>query len=159
MFEILPNVSFWTIINFILLLIILRIFAWKPILSVIEKREKKIQDSIDRADEAQKEAEKKLQEHKELLEKLKRESVDIISLAKERAQKLQDEILKKAETDAKLMIGKAKNEITLEKEKALEEIKAKVADISVALASKMISKSINPDDHRELINNAIKELE
>ena len=47
----------------------------------------------------------------------------------------------------------------MEKEKALEEIKAKVADISVALASKMISKSISPDDHRELINSAIKELE
>ena len=44
-------------------------------------------------------------------------------------------------------------------EKALEEIKAKVADVSVSLASKMLEKSISPEDHRELINNAIKELD
>jgi len=158
MFEIMPNVSFWTIVNFVLLLILLRIFAWKPILSAIEKREKRIQDSIDRADTAQEEAEKKFQEYKGLLEKGKKESVEIISQAKERADKIQNEMLEKADLETKSLLEKAKNEIALEREKAIEEIKAKVADISVALASKMISKSVSPEEHRELINSSIKEL-
>jgi len=156
--EIMPNVSFWTIVNFLLLLVILRIFAWKPILSIIEKREKKIQDSIDKTVEAQEEAEKKLEEHKKLLEKGKKESVEIITQAKDKANKLQKEMFKKAELEAKKLIENARNEITLESEKAVEEIKIKVADISVSIASKFIKESISPEEHREFINNAIKEF-
>ena len=158
MLEIMPNVSFWTIVNFILLLILLRAFAWNPILSAIENREKKIQDSIDNADKAQEEAEKKFQEYKDLLEKGKKESVEIISQAKERAGKIKNEMLEKTDLETKSLLEKAKNEIALEREKAVKEIKARVADISIALASKMISKSVSPEEHRELINSSIKEL-
>ena len=105
------------------------------------------------------EAEKNLEEHKSLLEKGRRESAEIIDQAKERTGKLQNEMLEKADKEAQKLLEKAKNDIALEREKALEEIKLKVADISVALAEKMISKSITPDEHRELINNSIKELE
>lgn len=159
MFEIAPNVSFWTIVNFILLLIVLRIFAWKPVLAIIERREKKIRDALEQADKAQKEAEKKLEEHKNLFEKGRIESAEMIAQAKEKANKIQNEILEKANSEALLLIKKAKDEISLEREKALKEIKSKVADISVAIAEKMIRKSITVDDHRELISSSIKELD
>ena len=158
MLEIAPNVAFWTIVNFILLLIVLKKFAWKPILAIIEKREMKIRDTLDRADKAQEEAEQKLQEYKEMIEKGRKESLEIIEQGRQRAQKLHDEIVNKAAGESLAILNKAKNEIELEREKALKEIKATVADISVSLASKMLEKSISPEDHRELINNAIKEL-
>ena len=159
MLEIAPNVAFWTVVNFILLLIVLRKFAWKPILTIIEKREAKIRDTLDRADKAQEEAEQKLQEYREMIEKGRKESLEIIEQGRQRAQKLHEEIVNKAAGESQAILDKAKNEIEIEREKALEEIKATVADISVSLASKMLEKSISSEDHRELINNAIKELD
>lgn len=158
MLEIAPNVAFWTVVNFILLLVIMRVFAWKPILSIVEAREKKIQDTLDRADKAQEEAEQKLQEYKDMIEKGKKESLEMIEQSRERAQKLHDEIVEKASNESRSLLEKAKNEIALEREKAIEEIKDKVADISVSLASKMLERAIKPEDHRELIDNAIKEI-
>lgn len=159
LFEFDPGVIFWTIINFIALLIILRLFAWKPILEALEKREEKIRASLENADSAQKEAEKRLNEYVTLLENSKQEALELLAKGKEEGETARREILEKAQEEAKKILEQAKRDISLEREKAIDEIRREAVNLSVEIAGKVLNRQLSEEDHKMFIQQATREIQ
>jgi len=154
-----PGLIFWTIVTFVILLLILRKTAWGPVLRGLEDREKRIKDSLDNADAARQETEKLLEEQKKLLSEARGESQKILENAQKAAETSKQEILQQAKAEAKQTLDAAKEEIELSRDKALKDIRQLTADVAVAVASKLISKSLDAEDHSKLIADSVKEFD
>ena len=149
---------FWTIITFILLLLILRKFAWKPILKTLDDRENKIKVALYQTEQDQKEAKKLLAEQKELLEKAKKESMQIINDSNKGAEAARKELLEQARIEADHLLERAKQEIELSKEAAIEEVKKYTTDIAILAAQKVVGESLSEQQHLNLVDKYVKEL-
>lgn len=153
-----PGLIFWTVVTFLLLVLILHRLAWKPILTAVENRERRITDSPDRAEQAQKEAEEKLASYQQMIENAKKETREILMKGRKTAESLRDEILNKSNEEASRMLEKAKKEISLEREKALEEIRDLAVDLSLSAASRLLARSLTTQDHKKIVEEYLKEI-
>ena len=150
-----PGIAIWTWMIFLLLFTFMAKFAWKPLLSAVEKREKNIEDSLQRAEQAKDDAEKLIQKHKEMIEEAHQQSHQIIKDTKEVAEKLKTDM----ETDTKEKIDKmflkARTDIENEKKSALQELRQEVVQLSVKISEKIILESLDETKHRKLIDEYI----
>jgi F-type H+-transporting ATPase subunit b len=153
-----PGLLLWTIITFIVLLLILWKAAWKPLVEALDSRAEKVRGDIENADRSRQEAEKLLAQHKAMMDNAKNEAAKIIADSKSEAEKVKNDIIAKAGADAKDLSDKAKKEINLAKEKALAEIKAEVVTLSTEIAAKIINKNLNPNDQKALVEEALNKV-
>jgi len=153
-----PGLLLWTIITFVVLLLILWKAAWRPIVDALDARAEKVRFEIDNAERTRQEAEKLLSQHKALMDNAKNETSQIITKGREEAEKLKNEILEKANHDARSIAERAKKEIELAKDKALADIKTEVVLLSTGIASKIISKNIKPEDQKALVEEALNKI-
>ncbi|SRR6056297_254932 len=153
-----PGLLLWTIITFIVLLLILWKAAWKPIVEALDARSEKIRGDIEAAEKSRLEAEKLFEEHRQMMDKAKDDAQQVIADGKNDAEKLKNSIVEKANQEAKDMVERARKEITLAKDKALTEIQAEVVTLTTEIASKVISKNLNPDDQKALVEEALEKL-
>jgi len=149
---------FWTIITFVLLLLILSKFAWKPILKGLEDRENRIKSAIYKAEHDQKEAEKYLAEQKKLIDEAQKKSVKIFNESKKTAENAKKEIVEKAHLEAERLITRAKQEIDLSKEAAISDVKKLAVDISLLAAQKVVGETLSTDQQKNLVTKYLKEL-
>ncbi|MCX7994237.1 MAG: F0F1 ATP synthase subunit B [candidate division WOR-3 bacterium] len=147
------------IINFLILLWILNRFLYKPILKLFRDRSSKIEEGIKTAETLKKQAAEAEEKHRQLIEEAKKEAHRII----EQATKLGDEEKKKiialANEEARKIVEKTMQEITAEKQNIMNEIKKEVGEMVVALSAELIKKKLDEKSQRELIGEAIKEVE
>lgn len=153
-----PGLLLWTIITFVVLLLILWKAAWKPVVEALDARAEKVRSDIESADRARLEAEKLLTQHKEMMAEARNESATIIANGKSAAENIRNEIIDKANSDAKDLSERVKKEIDLAKDKALSEIKAEVVILSTEIAAKIISKNLNPDDQKVLVQETLNKV-
>ncbi len=153
-----PGLLLWTIITFIVLLLILWKAAWKPIVEALDARSEKIRGDIEAAEKSRLEAEKLFEEHRQVMDKAKDDAQQVIADGKNDAEKLKNSIVEKANQEAKDMVERARKEITLAKDKALTEIQVEVVTLTTEIASKVISKNLNPDDQKALVEEALEKL-
>ena len=149
---------FWSTITFLLLLVILKKYLWKPLLDNLDNREKLINDSIKNAEDIQRKSDESFEEYNAKLAEAREEVRKVISAGKESAEKIKTEILDEANKRASALVGKAKKEIEAEKSGALNEIKKIVVDVSLAAAEKMIKNNIKSEDHMRLIDETMKSM-
>ena len=149
---------FWTILTFVVLLLILKKFAWKPILETLENRENQIKEALSQAEQGQKEAEKLLEDQKQLLQKARKESAEIIDESRKSAEKSHKDIVEQAHKEAESVLERARQEITLSKETAISEIKQYAVDLSFMAAQKVIGEAITKEQHLNLIEKSIEQL-
>lgn len=153
-----PGLLLWTIITFGVLVLLLWKTAWKPIVEALDARVEKIRGDIDIADKSRQEAEKLLAEHKEMMDKAKDEANQVIAKGKEEAEKIRNEILERANTDAREMADRAKKEISLAKDQAITDLKGEIVTISTDIASRIIQKNLNPDDQNDLVKETLDKM-
>lgn len=146
----------WAVVNFIVLLAILYKFLYGPLLRMMEKRQKEIKQNIDRAEEMQLEAEASRNQLQEALNKARKEAQDIINNATKVGEETKTQIISEAKEAAAKLSAKVQEEIQQEKEQALADIRKEVADLAVLAAGKIISKTINADDQKKLIDEYIQ---
>ncbi len=149
---------FWSTITFLLLLVILKKYLWKPLLDNLDNREKLINDSIKNAEDIQRKSEESFEAYNAKLAEAREEVRKVISAGKESAEKIKTEILDEANKRASVLVDKAKKEIEAEKSGALNEIKKIVVDVSLAAAEKMIKNNIKSEDHMRLIEETMKSM-
>ena len=149
---------FWTIITFVLLLLILSKFAWKPILKGLEDRENRIKSAIYKADHDQKEAEKYLTEQKKLIDEANKKSVKILNESKEIAENAKKEIVEQAHLEAERLITHAKQEIEISKEAAISDVKKFAVDISLLAAQKVVGETLSTEQQMNLVTKYVNEL-
>lgn len=150
---------FWTTVSFLILLLILRKFAWKPILGSISERERSIEDALSKAEQAKIEMAKLTSENEELLKQARNERDQILKEAKA----LKDQIVSDAKTSAQeegnKLIEKAKIEINSQKAAALDEIKGQVSALSLEIAEKILRKQFEDQGkQQQLVNDLLKEV-
>jgi F-type H+-transporting ATPase subunit b len=158
MLDINPGLILWTIITFIIVLMILRATAWKPLLAALTAREEKIRSSLEQADRAQKEAERLLEENRRQLAQAEEQSQRVMREGRELGEKLKLEILDKANASSRHIIEQAKEEISREKEAALVQLRAEVSDLAFAAAGKLIDANLDSPAQRKLVDRAITEF-
>ena len=154
-----PGLFIWTILTFVLLLTVLAKFAWKPLLLMLDERNKSIEESLLSAEKARKELENINQESKAILMKAKTEAQSIISEAKSAADNMKEDIVSKARNEAEGQLEKAKIQINVQKDKAMSEIREEVVSLSIQIAEKVIKKNISKEDNVDLIKKSLDNIE
>jgi len=153
-----PGLLLWTIITFVVLLLILWKAAWKPVVEALDARAEKVRGDIENADKSRQDAEKLLAQHRELMNNAKAEAANIIAEGRSEAEKMKDEIINKASSEAKDMSDRARKEIDLAKDKALADIKAEIVILSTEIAAKIINKNLNPNDQKALVEETLNKV-
>jgi F-type H+-transporting ATPase subunit b len=150
---------FWSIIVFVILIVVLWRFIFKPVNNIISKRQTEIQESINSADKQKEEAQKFLEEQKIQLDEAKKEARKIIEDGKTAARKVKGEIEEKALEKSRAIMEAAMSEINTEKERSIAEVKNKMVDIALAATEKMIAKNLSEKEHKKLIEETLQEVE
>ena len=153
-----PGLFMWTIVTFLIVLTILKWKAWGPLMNALEKREEDIKNALLAADKAKEDAEKASQDYEELVKKAHVEAQQILSDSKVAGEKIKNEIESVAKENAEDMIGKAKIQIDAESQKALQEIKSSVVDLSIEAATKIIEKNLDSEDNRKLVDKTLDDM-
>ena len=149
---------FWTIVNFTLLALLLAKFAWKPIISAIEAREKKIADDIIAAQSAKDEAKQIEENLKRELENSSKAAALRLEEATKAAQKEREQILQDAQNQAQNLVARAKEEINLETQKAIAEVKKELADTALLAAKKLVAKESNMQTNKAMVEELLNEI-
>ena len=144
--------------SFLLLIFLVKKYAWKNITSVLDERAEKISSDIDGAEEARKKAEELASKREAELAGSRTEAKTIIENAKETAEKSKADILAEAKLEAGRLKEKANQEIAQNKAEALQSVKGDVADLTISLAGKIISQNLDGHAHKELIDQYIDQL-
>ena len=144
--------------SFLLLIFLVKKFAWGNITSILDARAEKITNDIDQAEAARKKAEELAAKREEELAGSRQEATNILETAKETAEKNKAHILSEANQEALLLKEKAQLEISQNKEEAMNSIKGDVADLTVNLAGKLLSQQLDSEGHRQLIDRYLNEL-
>ena len=150
--------AIWYLVIFAILMLLVKHYAWGPVSDMMEKRRQKIIDDLDSAASDRKKAETLANEREAALKDSRQEATKILSDAKENAQKTSSEIVANANTDAASIRKKAEEDAKKAKTEALDAARDQVADISVAIAEKIIAKNLSADDQKDLVNQFIKGL-
>ncbi len=147
------------IINFLLLLGLLYLFAYKPILKMFDERANRIKESMDMTESVKHQAANAEEEAKKRIEEASREGQEVIA----RAIKTGEEIRQKAEEDAKpeaeALISKARQEIQQERDEAIIELRKEFTDLTISAAEKVIEQELDKEAHRKLIDKILDESE
>lgn len=142
---------------FIILLALLKKFAWGPLMGIMQQREEHIANEIEAAEQSRAEAKKSLEEQRSLLKDARTEAQGLIENAKKQGDVQREEIIAAARTESNRIKESAKLEIEQQKEQAVAAIREQVASLSVLIASKVIEKELSADDQQKLINEYIQE--
>lgn len=148
-----------TVINLFALFLIMRWLLFKPVSEFLEKRRQMVREEIDSAKSSREQAESLLQEHQELLANSKGEASRIIDEAMRQADTRRQELLVKAEQEAAAVVERAKVEIAQEQAKAIEQLRTEVSTLSIAVAEKMLARSVSEQDQERIFNEVLEELE
>ena len=144
--------------SFLLLIFLVKKFAWGNITSILDARAEKIINDIDQAEVARKKAEELAAKREAELAGSRQEATTILETAKETAEKNKAHILSEANQEALRLKEKAQLEISQNKEEAMNSIKGDVADLTVNLAGKLLSQQLDSEGHRQLIDRYLNEL-
>ena len=156
---ILPNMTEFIpmLIIFILLWIILAKVGWPKFEGMLNKREQTIKESLEKSEAARIESERVLEEYKQQLEEAKSQAAQIVADAKKTGEGVKADITERAQTEATNMVEKARAAIETEKRAAIAELQGSVADMSIAVASRLIGENLSDDEHRKIIERYVNE--
>lgn len=147
------------IINFTLLLVILRAVLYRPILNMLEERKKRIQESLEEAERVKKEATAQEADFQKRLEEERRRAREAMAQASQAAERAKEEILAQAREEAQRILEQARGQIEYERRQALSQIKDQVAELSILAARQVLGRSLDGKVHREIIAEFLDQFE
>lgn len=153
-----PGLIIWTILTFLVLLALLRKFAWKPLLESLHKREEHVKMSIERAEQAKQDAERILEENRKQLSRAESEAQRILGEGRVLGEKLKNEIVEQANQQSRRMVEQAKQEIERDKEAALSHLRSEVASLAIKAAEKILDENLDQAKQSKIIDAYLKEL-
>ena len=149
----------WMTVSFLILFVLLRIFAWKPVLKMLNDREEKINVALDEANLAREQMKQLTADNERLLLEAKDERDAILNEARKVSQKMYDDAKAKAQEESQRIIASAKEGINVEKQKAIAEIRNMIAEISIEIAEKVIENELSDKQmHQKYINERVEAL-
>jgi F-type H+-transporting ATPase subunit b len=160
-FLVTPNVGLmiWTLIAFGISYFILRKYAYPRIAEQLDKRRRAIEDSIEHAEQTRKEADELLEEYRARLREAREQAEDIVARARRASESLQEDSKVAAKKQREELLEATKRDIEHETRRALDEIRKEVAGLTIEATEKITRKSLDDEDHRRLIEEALEEVD
>jgi F-type H+-transporting ATPase subunit b len=153
------GVMIWTLIAFGVTILLLRKLAFPRIQEALDKRRITIEESIDHAEQVRREADELLREYRERLREAREQADDIVTRSRRAAEKVQEEAKLDAKKAREELMEQTRRDVEQETRRALDEIRRQVADLTVLATEKVARKSLDDDDHRRLIEEALEEFD
>jgi len=153
-----PGTVLWTVITFIVLAGLLAKFAWKPLLTTLQERERTIRESLEQAQKARAEGEETLRRNQEILSQARRETAAILEQGKREAETLRSEILAQARKEAQDLVEQGKRQVQFEQKQAMEQLRRQVADLAIHAAERLIARSLDDSAQRQLVDDYVRGL-
>ncbi len=157
--EVVPGLMIWTIVCFAITFYVLRRYAFGPIQQQIDARRKRIREAIEEAERARAEARRLLEEHRALRARARTEAEEILAETRRVGDAMRERIREETEEDRQRRLEETRRQIEAETARALEQIRAEIADLALVAAGKVTAKTLDDQDHRRLIDDAIRELD
>ncbi len=153
-----PGLILWTIITFLVVLVILKAKVWGPLLAALDERERGIREALESADRARQEAQVQQAEHEKRLAEAESQARHIVGEAREAAAKVGEQVVADAKEEAERTVQRARDEIAAEKRKALAELQREVADMAVGAAGAILNAELDAERNRKLADDFIASL-
>jgi F-type H+-transporting ATPase subunit b len=157
--KVVPGLMIWTIVTFLIVLLVLRRFAFGPIQRLIDQRRDRIREALDEADKAREEARELLEQHRALIAQAKGEAADILADARKVADSQIERVKSEAEEERQRRLEETKRQIDAETKRSLDLIRSEVADLTLEATARVTGKVLDAEDQRRLIDEAIAELD
>jgi F-type H+-transporting ATPase subunit b len=154
-----PGLYIWTIATFLVLAGLLAKFAWRPLLDALDSRQRAIRQSLDDAKQAKVELERLQTESARILAQARSDAEAIMSRTRADAERFREELKDKARAEAATLVKNAEHQIALETSRALQQIRHEAVDLSVAIASKVLQRTVSREDNERLIEETFRQLE
>ncbi len=153
-----PSLAIY-LVNFLIVLVLLYLFAYKPILKLMDQRADRIRESLEAADLARQEAASSQEAIQEQINEARREGQRIMDQTREAADRFRTEEMDKARLEAEAFVERAKADIARERDNALQEVRASFGDLAITAAERVIRSSLDRTAHEDLINQVLEEGE
>jgi F-type H+-transporting ATPase subunit b len=147
------------ILSTLVLFIVVKYFLFKPVSVMVNERKEKIQNDVFEANKRMKDVEELKGQYVLKIENAKDEARHIINAAKHREDEFKAETLKEVKNQVEIMFVKAKHDIQVQKDKAMNEVKYEAIETAAIMASKIVNESLSEDTHKEVIRKFIDEVE
>ena len=149
----------WTLVLFLIVMYVLRKFAFPPIRAALEKRANAIRENIEAAQREREEAEKLLQEYRQRLKEAREQSDDIVARARKASEAAVAEATNEGKAKREELVAAARKDIETETRRSLEQIRKEVADLTVLATEKITRKSLDGEDQKRLVEEALAEVD
>jgi F-type H+-transporting ATPase subunit b len=153
------DLTIWSIIIFVILFLVLRKFAWGPILEGLKKREASIESAIDEAKKVREEMARAQADFQRQLAEANQEIPRLLEEARRDAERLKEEMRAQAAADINAERQRLRREIDVAKDQALQEIWGQAANLATVISAQAIRRSLSPDDHRRLVDEALAQIQ
>lgn len=157
--NVIPGLMIWTVVFFLIVLVVLKRYAFAPIQKTIDERRDRIRAALDEADAARAEARRLLEEHRELVGQARSEAEEILSEARRIGDAQRERVREEADADRARRLEETQRQIAQATTQALGQIREEVGLLSVIAAEKIARKSLDADDQRRLIDEALGEID
>jgi F-type H+-transporting ATPase subunit b len=147
------------VVSFVLLFILLRQFAYKPILRMLDERSRRIRESIEQTETIKEQAARAEQESKQRIEAGIREGQELIAKAARAGEEVRQQAQQKAQDEATALVARAREEIQRERDEAIGSVRKEFADLTIMAAEKVIDRSLDRNAHRDVIDKVLDEAQ
>ena len=152
------GLTIWTVVLFAIFAFVLTKLGWKPLLAMVEEREKGIREAVGSAEKANEEAQRLLAQHQELIREAGRQRDEVMKRALADAETVRADLVSQAKAESDRMVQRAKEQIDREKKLAIQELRSQVADLAVEAASRIVKSSMTPEAQKKLVHEFIDNL-
>ncbi len=143
------------LVNFLILLIVLRLFLYRPVLRILDQRRERIQEGLSRAEQAAEQASASEDEARRVMERARAEGREAVQASQEAAGRLRQELEDRARQDAEQIIVRARQEVQAERDRAIQQLHQEFADLTITAAERVIGQSLDRSAHQRLIDEVL----
>jgi F-type H+-transporting ATPase subunit b len=153
------GLMFWTLVTFVIVLIVLKKKAFGPIQAAIDDRRRVVEADLDAAQRAREEAQTALAEYRAALAESRKEAMQIVEQARRAAEEQRRRDIEQLEAEKQRLLERAKSEIEAETRASLETIKARLAELTVAATEKVVRRRLDEEEQKRLIDEALADVD
>jgi F-type H+-transporting ATPase subunit b len=157
--EVVPGLMIWTLVSFGITFFVLRRYIFGPVQQAIDARRERIRQALEEADKARAEARRLLEEHRSMMQQARGDAEQILAEARRVAESQRERMRDELEADRQRRIEDTTKQIEAETRRALEQIRTEVAELTLEATTKVTGKVLTDEDHRRLIDDAVRELD
>ncbi len=143
------------LVNFLILLVVLRLFLYRPLLNMLDQRKQRIEEGLNRAEQAAEQASASEDEARRIMDEARAEGREAIQRSQEAADRLRGELEQRARDDADQIVTRAREEVQAERDRAIQQLHEAFADLTIAASERVIGQSLDRAAHQRLIDEVL----